>query len=148
MASSPLTDMNDIEHEAVLQNLSGASLETPDEQQTRKFQEEKRAKEEGLPSKTETTLECCADFAIYPLGTTVPFSTYIDEVEKVLKHGGLEYKVHEHGTTIKGNTMAVMYAIKNCHEAAHALGSSRIISNVRIDTGMENYKLTRSARET
>ncbi|KAF9980920.1 hypothetical protein BGZ75_007811, partial [Mortierella antarctica] len=148
MVSSPLTDVTDIQQETLGQKLSEVSLGTPDEPQTRQSREEKQAHEERLPSKTESTLECCADFALYPLGTTIPFSTYIDEVEKVLKHCGLEYKVHKHGTTMKGDTMAIMYAIKSCHEAAHALGSSRIVSNVRIDTGRENYKMTPPTRQT
>ncbi len=91
MASSPLTDVTDIEHEALGQKLSADSLEAADEQQTRQAQEEKQAHEERLPSKTESTLECCADFALYPLGTTIPFSNYIDEVEKVLKQSGKLY---------------------------------------------------------
>ncbi|KAG9320592.1 hypothetical protein KVV02_006932 [Mortierella alpina] len=148
MASSPLTDVADIQQDALGQKLSEVSLGTADEPQTRQSREEKQAHEEGLPSKTESTLECCADFALYPLDTTIPFSTYIDEVEKVLKHCGLEYKVNEHGTTMKGDTMAIMYAIKSSHEAAHALGSSRIVSNVRINTGRENYKMTPPTRQT
>ncbi|KAF9943733.1 hypothetical protein BGZ70_005500, partial [Mortierella alpina] len=86
MASSPLTNMSDIEHEAALsQKLSGTSLESKNEQQNRQAQEEKTSREEGLPSKTESTLECCADFALYPLGTSLPFSSFIEQVEKVLK---------------------------------------------------------------
>ncbi|KAF9569908.1 hypothetical protein EC968_002433 [Mortierella alpina] len=141
--------MTNIQQEALGEKLSGVSLGvSADELQTKKFQEEKQAREKGLPSKIETTLDCCADFALYPLGTTIPFSSYIDEVERVLKQCGLEYKVHEHGTTMKGDTMAIMYAVKSCHEAAHALGTCRVVSNVRIDTGKENYRSTPSVHQT
>ncbi|CAO3567292.1 unnamed protein product [Mortierella alpina] len=150
MASSPLTDVRDIEHHAALsQKLSGTSLEPNTEQQTRQAQEEKeQSREEGLPRSTESTLQCCADFALYPLGTSLPFSSFIEQVERVLKQSGLEYNVHEHGTVMKGDTMAIMRAIKSCHEAAHAMASCRIVSNVRIDTGKENYKLTMPTRPT
>lgn len=84
MASSPLTDVT--EHEALGQKLSGVSLGTSDTQQT--SQQPQEAREEMLPRKSESTLECCADFALYPLGTTIPFVSFIDEVERVLKKCG------------------------------------------------------------
>ncbi|KAF8933989.1 hypothetical protein EDD21DRAFT_391959 [Dissophora ornata] len=85
-------------------------------------------------------LPCCVDFAVYPLGTTVSFEKYIEQVETVLKQLGLTYHVHKQGTIIEGEMLAIMYAIKCCHSACLALGSARIISNIRVDTGMDNYK--------
>lgn len=37
---------------------------------------------------TEVDLPCCIDFAVYPIGTTVPFSDLIDAIEEVLKKCG------------------------------------------------------------
>ncbi|KAF9959732.1 hypothetical protein BGZ65_000095 [Modicella reniformis] len=41
--------------------------------------------EQRLRTGPETPLPSCVDFAIYPLGTTVPFSQYIKKVEEILK---------------------------------------------------------------
>ncbi|KAG0198105.1 hypothetical protein BGX28_008421 [Mortierella sp. GBA30] len=142
----PVTDITDIEREAALnRELSGMAPEEEqrlkDQQHAEQYHREKIMREHGLPSKTESTLPTCVDFALYPLGTTIPFHSYISEVEKVLKRCGLDYKVHEHGTTIKGDFMAIMYAIKCCHEATHIMGSPRVTTNIRVDTGMDKYKL-------
>ncbi|KAG9070067.1 hypothetical protein KI688_009398 [Linnemannia hyalina] len=113
----------------------------------------------GLPSKEEVTVRCLVDFAIYPMGTTASFQKHIDEVEKVLKRcatvslsfflsrslflslcSGIDYKVHAQCTTMEGEMGAIMYAIKSCHEALHAMGCPRIASNVRFDTSAENYR--------
>lgn len=37
---------------------------------------------------TGVGLPCCIDFAVYPIGTTVPFSDLIDTIEEVLKKCG------------------------------------------------------------
>ncbi|KAF9142100.1 hypothetical protein BG015_001045 [Linnemannia schmuckeri] len=94
----------------------------------------------GLPSKEEAVVHCLADFAVYPMGTTASFQKHIDEVEKVLKRCGVDYKVHAQCTTMEGEMGAIMYAIKSCHEALHAMGCPRIASNIRIDTGAGNYR--------
>ncbi|KAF9547335.1 hypothetical protein EC957_008521 [Mortierella hygrophila] len=94
----------------------------------------------GLPSKEEAIVHCLVDFAIYPMGTTASFHKHIDEVEKVLKRCGIDYKVHAQCTTMEGEMGAIMYAIKCCHEALHAMGCPRIASNVRFDTGAEKYR--------
>ncbi|KAI1294257.1 hypothetical protein EDD11_008202 [Mortierella claussenii] len=94
---------------------------------------------DGL-SGPDVPLNCRVDFAIYPLGTTTPFSDYIDKVEQILKECGLQYKVHAEGTTIEGEMMEVMRAIKCCHQAAHAMQCPRIVSNIRLDTGKGAHK--------
>ncbi|KAF8944105.1 hypothetical protein BGZ47_004617 [Haplosporangium gracile] len=94
----------------------------------------------GLPSKEEAVVHCLADFAIYPLGTTASLDKYIDEVEKILKRCGIDYKVHAQCTTMEGEMGAILYAIKSCHEALHVMGCPRIASNIRVDTGVENYR--------
>ncbi|KAK3835933.1 MAG: hypothetical protein JOS17DRAFT_788017 [Linnemannia elongata] len=94
----------------------------------------------GLPSKEEATVRCLADFAIYPMGTTASFQKHIDEVESVLKRCGVDYKIHAQCTTMEGEMGAIMYAVKSCHEALHAMGCPRIASNVRIDTSAENFR--------
>ncbi|KAG0036704.1 hypothetical protein BGZ82_003828 [Podila clonocystis] len=82
----------------------------------------------------ENSLPCCADFAVYPIGTTVPFPDLIDAIEQVLKKCGIEYVVHEQGTVMHGDMMALMHAIKSCHQALLAIGCPQVISNIRVDT--------------
>ncbi|KAG0323152.1 hypothetical protein BGZ97_012869 [Linnemannia gamsii] len=64
----------------------------------------------------------------------------LGEVEKVLKRCGIDYRVHAQCTTMEGEMGAIMYALKACHEALHAMGCPRIESNVRFGTGAENYR--------
>ncbi|KAF9183406.1 hypothetical protein BGZ51_001544 [Haplosporangium sp. Z 767] len=133
--------------ESLAEKLTGVALETEDRQQhekdlqhTMQQQHEHWMREHGLPEKTESTLNCCVDFALYPLGTDIPFSSFIDKVEKVLKRSGIKYKVNKQSTTMEGNMMEIMYAIKCCHDAAHASGCPRIATNVRIESGTDKYK--------
>ncbi|KAG0079454.1 hypothetical protein BGZ93_006474 [Podila epicladia] len=83
---------------------------------------------------TKDTLPCCADFAVYPIGTTVPFSDLIDVIEQVLKKCNIEYSIHEQGTVMHGEMTALMHAIKTCHQALLAMGCPHVISNIRVDT--------------
>lgn len=45
--------------------------------------------EQRMRTGPETPLPCVADFAIYPIGTTAPFSQFIDKVEGILKQLGI-----------------------------------------------------------
>ncbi|KAK3814102.1 MAG: YkoF-like protein [Benniella sp.] len=101
--------------------------------------------EQRMRTGPETPLPCIADFAIYPIGTTIPFSQVIDKVEAILKQLGLKYNIHEQGTTIHGEMMAITHAIKCCHNAAHAMGCPRIVSNIRVDTNCDKYKAVEEA---
>lgn len=41
---------------------------------------------------------------------------------------GIDYRVHAQCTTMEGEMGAIMYALKACHEALHAMGCPRIES--------------------
>lgn len=41
---------------------------------------------------------------------------------------GVDYKIHAQCTTMEGEMGAIMYAVKSCHEALHAMGCPRIAS--------------------
>jgi hypothetical protein len=71
------------------ENLSGVTLGDSSEEKITETRIGEQKRTEGLPSKEESTIRCLADFAVYPLGTTVPFQKHIDEVEKVLKRCGM-----------------------------------------------------------
>ncbi|KAF9327007.1 hypothetical protein BG006_009637 [Podila minutissima] len=77
---------------------------------------------------TKDTLPCSADFAVYPIGTTVPFSDVIEAIEQVLKKCHIEYKIHEQGTIMHGEMSVIMHAIKTCHQALLAMGCPQVIS--------------------
>ncbi|KAG0377915.1 hypothetical protein BGX24_005202 [Mortierella sp. AD032] len=142
----PLTH-NEEETSSLGEKLSGIALSSLQEKATRTGIDEKRSgatldtlQTSNTPGKIESTVHCLADFAIYPLGTTASFQKYIDEVEKVLKRCGIKYKVHPQCTTMEGDMGAIMYALKSCHEALHTMGCPRIATNVRFDTGAEDYR--------
>ncbi|KAF9903105.1 hypothetical protein EC991_004232 [Linnemannia zychae] len=137
---------NDEETSSLGEKLSDVNLSSP-EKSTGTGTDEKHSgstmdtsKDSNTLGKVEATVHCLADFAIFPLGTTVSFQKHIDEVEKVLKRCGVDYKVHAQCTTMQGDMGAIMYALKSCYEALHAMGCPRIASNIRFDTGAENYR--------
>ncbi|KAG0273999.1 hypothetical protein BGZ95_010190, partial [Linnemannia exigua] len=138
---------NEEETSSLGEKLSGVSMSSSQEKTTGTVIDEKHSgatlntsPATITPGEIESTLHCFADFAIYPLGTTTSFQKYIDEVEKVLERCGIDYKVHPQCTTIEGDMGAIMYALKSCHEALHAMGCPRIATNIRFDTGAENYR--------
>jgi hypothetical protein len=71
---APVSEATDVEKERLAEKFCGASLSSTSEQKMR--------------TGPEAPLYCSVDFAIYPLGTTIPYSKYIDQVELVLKELG------------------------------------------------------------
>ncbi|KAF9142101.1 hypothetical protein BG015_001046 [Linnemannia schmuckeri] len=54
---------------------------------------------------------------------------------------GVDYEIYAQYTTVIGEMGAIMYAIKACQKALHAMGCPRVASNVRFETGAEHYRL-------
>lgn len=51
-------------------------------------------------------LNCIADICLIPIGTATPsVSDYVVEIQKVIQHSGLKYKMHSAGTAIEGPCM-------------------------------------------
>ena len=75
-----------------------------------------------------------ADLCIIPLGVGVSLSDYVAACQKVLKEAGLKVELHAFGTNVEGEWDAVMAAVKDCHEAVHALGAPRIHTSIKIGT--------------
>lgn len=75
-----------------------------------------------------------ADFCIVPLGVGVSVSPYVATCEKILKAAGLKTQLHAYGTNIEGEWDEVFAAIKQCHEAVHAMGAPRITSTLKFGT--------------
>jgi|SRR5579884_219240 len=75
-----------------------------------------------------------ADLCIVPLGAGVSVSKEIAECERILSKAGLKTALHAYGTNIEGEWDAVFAAIKECHQALHAMGVPRISSNLRFGT--------------
>lgn len=74
------------------------------------------------------------DFTVVPVGTGVSLSRYVAEVERVLAGTGLHHELHANGTNLEGEWDAVMAAIRNCHEALHAMGVPRIHTDIKLGT--------------
>jgi len=76
-----------------------------------------------------------ADFCLIPIGLGTPsVGPQIAECQRVLEKSGLEYKMHGYGTNLEGPWDKVMKTIGDCHVAVHAMGTSRIATDIRIGT--------------
>ena len=75
-----------------------------------------------------------ADVCIIPLESGTSLSPYVAEFEKIFQAAGLNPRLHGYGTNVEGEWDAVMAAVKRCHEKAHAMGTVRITSNLRLGT--------------
>jgi len=79
-------------------------------------------------------MKVIGDLCIVPLGVGVSLGRYVAECERILNKAGLKIRLHAYGTNIEGEWDAVMAAIKECHEALHAMGVPRISSSIRLGT--------------
>ena len=74
------------------------------------------------------------DFTAVPVGTGVSLSPYIAAVERVLQASGLTHELHANGTNLEGEWDDVMTAIRQCHEALHAMGVPRVHTDLKLGT--------------
>ena len=79
-------------------------------------------------------MKVVADLCVVPLGVGLSLGRYIAECERVLNRAGLKIRLHAYGTNIEGEWDEVVAAIKECHEALHAMGVPRISSSIRLGT--------------
>jgi len=79
-------------------------------------------------------MKVVADLCVVPMGVGVSLGSYIAECEKILLNAGLNIQLHGYGTNIEGEWDVVMQAIKDCHQALHAMGVPRISSSLRFGT--------------
>jgi uncharacterized protein (TIGR00106 family) len=79
-------------------------------------------------------MKVIADLCVIPLGVGVSLGRYVAECERVLARAGLKIRLHAYGTNIEGEWDAVMAALKECHEALHAMGAPRVSSSIRLGT--------------
>ena len=82
-------------------------------------------------------MKVIADLCVVPLGVGVSLGRYVAECERILKKAGLKVRLHAYGTNIEGDWDDVMAAIKDCHQALHAMGVPRISSSVRLGTRID-----------
>lgn len=74
------------------------------------------------------------DLCVIPIGSGISASPYVAECERVLKRAGLRTHLHAYGTNVEGDWDEVMDAVKQCHEAVHAMGVPRISTSIRLGT--------------
>lgn len=82
-------------------------------------------------------MKVIVDLCIVPLGVGVSLSPYIAECERVLGRRGLKTELHAYGTNIEGPWDEVMAAVKECHEAVHAMGAPRITTTMKLGTRID-----------
>ena len=81
-----------------------------------------------------------ADVCITPIGVGASVSKEIIEVEKTLREFPIKCQLHAYGTNLEGEWEDVMAAIKAAHERLHALGVSRVSSNMRFGTRTDKHQ--------
>jgi uncharacterized protein (TIGR00106 family) len=79
-------------------------------------------------------MKVIADICIVPLGVGVSVSKEVTECERILRATGLKTQLHAYGTNIEGEWDEVFAALKQCHEALHAMGVQRITTSMRLGT--------------
>ena len=77
------------------------------------------------------------DFCLVPLGVGVSLSPYIAACQRILAESGLKTELHAYGTNIEGEWDAVLTAVKQCHEAVHAMGAPRITTTLKLGTRID-----------
>jgi uncharacterized protein (TIGR00106 family) len=82
-------------------------------------------------------MKVIADLCVVPLGVGVSLGRYVAECERILKQAGLKVRLHAYGTNIEGEWDDVMAAVKDCHQAFHAMGVPRISSSLRLGTRID-----------
>lgn len=78
-----------------------------------------------------------ADVAIIPIGVGTSLSKYVAACENILIEAGLNPQLHANGTNVEGDWEVVFGAIKQCHEALHAMGAPRVATNLRLGTRVD-----------
>jgi len=79
-------------------------------------------------------MKVIADLTVIPMGVGVSLGRYVAECERILRKAGLKVKLHAYGTNIEGEWDEDVAAIKECHQALHALGVPRVSSSVKLGT--------------
>lgn len=74
------------------------------------------------------------DLCVIPMGVGVSVSSHVAACQKILRQAGVKHQMHAWGTNIEGDWDTVFAAIKQCHEAVHAMGAPRIVTSLKIGT--------------
>ena len=74
------------------------------------------------------------DLCVVPVGVGTSVSREVAACQRVLDAAGLHHQMHAYGTNVEGEWDAVFAAIKQCHEAVHALGAPRISTTIKLGT--------------
>jgi uncharacterized protein (TIGR00106 family) len=86
-----------------------------------------------IMSDMPVTIELC----VVPVGTGASLSAYIAACARVLEASGLKHEMHAYGTNIEGDWDPVFAAVRQCHEAVHAMGAPRIFTTLKLGTQAE-----------
>jgi uncharacterized protein (TIGR00106 family) len=83
------------------------------------------------------SMKVIVDLCVVPIGVGVSLGSYIAECEKILLKAGLKTKLHGYGTNVEGEWDQVMQAVKECHQALHAMGVPRISTTLHLGTRVD-----------
>jgi uncharacterized protein (TIGR00106 family) len=85
------------------------------------------------------SLQTLIDVALlpYPPPGTSGISAFVAATSTIFERRALTHHVHSWGTNVEGEWDAVMAAVRECHENAHAMGCERVVSSWRVETGIK-----------
>lgn len=81
------------------------------------------------------------DLCLVPIGVGTSLSKYVATCEKILAQTNLSYTLHANGTNVEGDWDSVFAAVKQCHEAVHAMGAPRIFTTIKCGTRIDKTQM-------
>jgi uncharacterized protein (TIGR00106 family) len=74
------------------------------------------------------------EISVVPLGTgSTSLSSWIAQVVMEVKKSGLDYSLHDMGTTISGDVQQLLALAARLHEVPFEKGASRVYTVIKID---------------
>jgi uncharacterized protein (TIGR00106 family) len=77
------------------------------------------------------------DLCVVPIGVGVSVSDFITECHRVLARYPVKTFLHAYGTNIEGEWDDVFAAVRECHQAVHAMGAPRIATTIKVGTRID-----------
>jgi len=74
------------------------------------------------------------ELCLIPIGAEGSLAPAIARCQLIFLSAGLQPQLNPFGTCVEGDWDVVMSAVRQCHEAVHAMGVARIFSSLKVGT--------------
>ena len=79
-------------------------------------------------------MQATAELQVIPMGTGVSVRGQIERAVGLLQGYGFTLETHASGTDIEGELDDILDALRRIHEALHAEGTVRLVSQLKLET--------------